>query len=313
MNDILSFDVRPYIQKFTAFLHDCRQNDIQVLDNIYEFPKIKKHPRRYPIPEQFSYYASELMMSFALEALSSPFVYTNPVDQRPVIAKLFNSFSQEVSDWFYCNPVIDEIMLDMALSATDMVRSTDVYRSITTLIDGTNAVLVMGEDYRIVEYEEIKAREIAKNGWTKQLGGLANYLHRTFSRPAGNLPPLTSVITVSQMIHLGLTACFKNIAMDDRLYINQLLNSVGQNVDSIGNIIKPLLMSTGLVAEIANVVSDGGTYTFEMSNKGRVTIEPSTSSTAIDKRFYELNEVVESGGYLPRSDREFYENELKRR
>lgn len=313
MNDIISFDVRPYAIMLTDLLRKYKQNDIQVLDDVHEFPKITRHPQRYPIPDGFEQHVLELVHSIANEAICSRFVYTQAPDQHQHIAKLFNSSREEVFDWFFSNQYIDGILLDLTISVTSMIKAGYAHRAMATMTNGFNFVVFIGEDYRIVKYEEERARELTQGGWAKQISGLANYLATTFSQPIENLPPLTSILTVSQIIHIGLSARFPNIALDNRMYLNTLLNSVGQTVDSIASMITPLLFSTGIMGEVGDVVFNGAVYTFKMDSRGMAIIEPSSATNAIDKRFYELSDIVNSGGYLPRNDREFYEAELRRR
>lgn len=313
MGDVFSFNIAGYVSRLNEIMKTLHDQGIFILDDIHEYPTIIQHPHRYPVRGDYARYTKNVIVELARECLYSCFQYADKVDPNYAFVDLLGSCQQEVVDWFLTLPMVDSLMVELACAARGMFKSSDIHRAVMSVVNGDNIVMLLGRDYRITMFEDSQARELKRGSWTKDIRGLVAFLQNHFAQPAGNLPPLASVISIETIINIGLATQIPYIRINKRESVEMVLSTVGMSIGSVGALLTHLLTTSGIIGAIRSWLNPSITYNFSLSNRGRITLEPATDVSATDRRFFELEEVVNQGGYLPRDDREFYERELRRR
>lgn len=313
MTDARAIDFSCYIKQLNNFFEMSILAGAQILDDIDEFPTVKPVREHFPIRPDYMKYTRNTVIALIEEAMSSAFVFSSKRDASPELSELLRTTDTRVFDWFFQQDYIDNIICDISNKVYRMIKGADVHRSYMFLISENNLVLVMGEDYRITMYNDRMAVEQEGAAWSKNLSALCGYMYDQLSMTDGSYVPLTQVLTIGQIIHVIIATNVTNVTMNNRLYLNRLLNTIGETVDSVGFKLRTILQSTGILSEIRGALNSTTIYDFSLSNVGRASITPSVSVSARERRFRELEEIVDTGGYLPKEDREFYEKELRYR
>ena len=339
MNDTIVLNLDDYARRLNQFFTVCRDADIQFMDDISRYPQVKPaQHKRIAIPEYSRDTIYQIVTAWCIEAITTHLAQRPVNDTTNTIVKLVTQqinpnllqptpyvehyvqhlwTVQDMIDWLYTCEAVDSIIVDIQNISLKFFGGKNAYRQVVCYPHGNNLYVILGDDYRVVEYEEARLSE--DSDWTKNIKTLYRYLHQVFSQPqpisqTTMLPPLIPMLTVEQLIRIGLNANFANIELKDRKSLNMLLSTIGQTVTSLGAILKNVLTPVDLQLDIRHHIRPEYNYIFTLSNDGYGSIvKKEATQNELDRLITSTESFLEDGGYLPRAERLLYEAAKRRR
>ena len=339
MNDTIVINLDDYARRLDHFFSVCRDADIQFMDDISQYPAITPCAyKRIAIPQYSRETLYQIVTAWCMESITAHMaqrptqlasdkmvelltrnINPNLLHPTPYVEAYvqYTWTVQDLVDWLYTCEAVDSIILDIQNISLKFFGGKNAYRQVNFFPYGNNLYVILGEDHRVIEYEEARLSE--GSDWTKNIKALYRYLFAVFSHPqpisqTTMLPPLVPMISVEQLIAIGLNAHFPNIELKDRSTLNMQLSTIGQTVTSLGAILKNVLIPTDIQLDLNRKLKPEYNYTFTLSKDGYCTIlRKEQTQSELERMIASTERFLDDGGYLPHAERLLYEAAKRRR